>query len=99
MHLNGITMERFGEMIRRERKERGLTLDALARKARSHKGYISEMENGKVNPGSAKLIAKLARALGLKSKDLILRAYVEKAPREIRDRLIQATFPNECESD
>ena len=91
-------MERFGEVIRRARKKRGLTLEAVARKAHSHKGYISGMETGKVNPGSAKVIAKLARALGFKSEDLILRAYVEKAPREIRDRLIQATFPNESQS-
>ncbi len=91
-------MERFGEVIRHARKKRGLTLEDLARKVRSHKGYVSGMENGKVNPGSAKFIAKLARALGFKSEDLILRAYVEKAPREIRDRLIQATFSDECRS-
>ena len=88
-------MKQFGEVIRAARKKRGLTLEALARKIRSHKGYVSGMENGKVNPGSTKLVANLAGVLGFKKEDLILRAYVDKAPGEIRDRLIRATFPDE----
>ena len=88
-------MVRFGKVIQRARKKRGLTLEAVARTLGSHKSYLSGMETGKVNPGSPKLIRRLASALRLNAEDLILRAYVEKVPRQIRQRLIRAAFPDE----
>ena len=91
-------MERFGEVIRSARKKLGLSLETVARRIHSHKGYISGMETGKVNPGTPKVVKRLASTLKLNPEDLILRSYVEKAPREIRDRLMKATFPDECGS-
>lgn len=55
----------LGEKIRRFRKERGLTLDALAEASDSSKSYIWELENSD-NPSrpSAEKLQKIAEALG-----------------------------------
>lgn len=61
-----------------------LTLVQLAKKIGSNKGYVSGWETGAVNPPRPYLIKKLAKALRLKPYFLLLMAYVEKAPKEIR---------------
>jgi len=82
----------FGTVIKRARQARGWTLDFVASRTRSHKGYISGMENGTVNPPSAKLIIRLAKLYGLDERDLLLRAEVEKSPKEIRAELKRRVF-------
>lgn len=78
-------MSQFGDLVRTLRKERGLTLEAVARKIGTHKGYISGIEGGKVSPPSVKLIKKYAKALGQDPKHLVRIAWVDKAPEIIRD--------------
>ena len=75
----------FGEIIKKRRKEQGLTLERMAKKAGTHKGYISGMERGEVNPPSPKMTSKIAVALGIDPLSLMLQAYVDKAPKEIRN--------------
>lgn len=55
--------------VRIWREHRGLTLSALAEKARIPVSYLSEIETGK-NPGSVDAYRKLAAALGLSLDDL-----------------------------
>jgi transcriptional regulator with XRE-family HTH domain len=78
-------VSRFGELVKALRREKGLTLDAVAKKMGTHKGYISGIERGKVRPPSVKMIRKFARAFGQDEKALVRMAWVDKAPPLIRD--------------
>ena len=51
--------------IRKFRKLSGLTLEELARKVECSKNYIFEIETGKKNNPSFKLVAKIANALNV----------------------------------
>lgn len=78
-------MKDFASIVRSARIEKGLTLQAVATKLGSHKGYISGFEHRKVNPPSAKLVKKLAKLLDLDEKELLILSVVEKAPKEVRE--------------
>lgn len=80
-------MNTFGQVIRARRKQLGLTLDQVARRAGTHKGYVSGLENLKLRPPAAKVAAKLAKVLDLDALDLIELGWAEKAPGPIRDRV------------
>ena len=56
--------------LRLWRRHRGLTMTALASKARVAVSYISEIENRK-KPGSVAALGKLARALEVALDDLV----------------------------
>jgi SOS-response transcriptional repressor LexA len=62
-----------------------MTLEQVARKIQSHKGYVSGIENGKVNPPSVKFIRKFARIFQYDEKLMVRMAYVDKAPKLIKD--------------
>ena len=55
----------FGQQIRAKRKERGLTIKALAQKAGIAHQNLWKIENGKYNP-SLDYLALIAEALGCK---------------------------------
>src|SRR5688572_28701225 len=78
-------MSRFGDLVKKLRKERSMTLEQVARKIQSHKGYVSGIENGKVNPPSVKFIRKFARIFQYDEKLMVRMAYVDKAPKLIKD--------------
>ena len=78
-------MSYFGDLVRKLRKERTLTLETVARKIGSHKGYVSGIENGKVNPPSVKFIRKFAKLFDWNEREMVILAYVDKAPKMIRD--------------
>ena len=78
-------MSYFGVLVRKLRKERNMTLEAVARKIGSHKGYVSGIENGKVNPPSVKFIKKFARIFSWDEKQMTIMAYVDKAPKLARE--------------
>ncbi len=78
-------MSYFGDLVRRLRKERNMTLEAVAKKIGSHKGYVSGIENGKVNPPSVKFIRKFAKLFNFDERQMVVLAYVDKAPKVIRD--------------
>ena len=56
--------------LRLWRRHRGLTLAALAAKARVPVSYVSEIENRR-KPGSVAALAKISRALGITLDDLV----------------------------
>lgn len=80
-------MNTFGQVIRARRKQLGLTLDQVARRAGTHKGYVSGIENSKVRPPAPRVVAKIAKALDLDVLDLVELGWAEKAPALIRDRV------------
>lgn len=78
-------MSRFGDRVRKLRREKGLTLEAVAKRIGSHKGYVSGIENDKVNPPSVKIIEKYAKLFGHDVRMLVRLAWVDKAPAILRE--------------
>ena len=86
-------MGNFGDTTRRLRKEHGLTLEKVASQAGTHKSYLSGIENGKVNPPSPTFIKKIAKTLKTNEEQLVILAYIEKAPKMIREKVKKALTP------
>lgn len=61
---------KIGDNVRYYRSKRKLTQKQLAKKARISRGYISQIENAKLNIYLTTLVA-LARALGVRCSDLV----------------------------
>jgi transcriptional regulator with XRE-family HTH domain len=76
-------MKTFGQRIQEARKAKGLTLEQLAKVIKSHKGYISGIEHGKVNAPSPKMIPPMCRKLDLPLEEMAALAYWEKAPKDV----------------
>lgn len=85
-------MERFGTIVRKLREERGWTQEYVARRVGTHKGYVSGIEKGRVNPPVARMIVRFAALFKADAKDLVLRAVVEKAPKLVREELEKRVF-------
>ncbi len=83
-------MSSFGDLVKKLRKERAMTLEQVARKIGSHKGYVSGIENGKVNPPSIKFIRKFARLFSYDEREMVRMATVDKAPALVRDEFRSA---------
>jgi len=82
-------MSEFAETIRSLRKAKGFTQQYVADRVGVMKGYISSLEHSKVNPPAPDKVRKLAKVLGIDKVKLLLIAYVDKAPQEIREILNQ----------
>ena len=81
---------RFGPRIRELRKEKNLSLRALAVSVGVSFTYISKIENEKLDFGDypgEDLIAKLAKALGVDADELLILA--KKIPGGIKKRVIE----------
>lgn len=78
-------MTLFGRHLKKLRNEKGLTLLALAEKVGTYKGYLCMIETGSVNPPGPGMTRRLAKILGASKDDLLLLAWAEKAPMEIRE--------------
>ena len=83
--LEEIPLSHFGRLVRTLRTTRGLTMEEIATRIGSAKGYISGIEGGKVPPPSVKVIRKYAKALGQDVRHLVRLAWVDKAPAIIRE--------------
>lgn len=64
--------------ISHELKNRGFSTD---------KGYISKLQNGKIPPAGEDLNRAIAKITEADPDDLILAAYLEKAPEEVKNRI------------
>lgn len=83
-------MNKFGQFVRRLRKEKAFSLRDLASKVGVGYTYLSKIENGKLDFGdypSESLIRKLARVLSGDEDELMLLA--EKMPEQIRRRVVE----------
>lgn len=79
----------IGGRIRAYRKDRGMTLTALAATAGVSKSHLSALENGTgARPGAA-ILHKLAVALGVTLADLIGREIRPQAPTELPASLLE----------
>ena len=59
----------FGVELKRLRKNRKLTVRKLAELSGTSHSYLSQLENGRVNPPKPEMIKKIAKGLSLTSKD------------------------------
>lgn len=73
-------MVRFGEIIRKARLAKGLSLGRAAKKSRTFKGYLSGIETGSHNPPSPRIIRSLCRTLDLDYDQMLARSVFEKLP-------------------
>jgi transcriptional regulator with XRE-family HTH domain len=80
----------FGRRLRDLRKKKGMTLEALAARIGSSKGYLSGIENEKVNPPTEKFVRKIARIFGQDEVDFLKLAYLDKIPRALQPELRKA---------
>jgi transcriptional regulator with XRE-family HTH domain len=96
-------MTTFGPLIKALRKSADLTLEVVAKKIGSHKGYVSGMENEKCNPPSVGVVRRifklyapeLAKAgVSATEEDLVELAWVSKSPTFIRKRLFDRIATN-----
>ncbi len=55
----------FGELLRRYREDRGLSQNALAKKAGINVGSVNRLESGERSPGGAAIVLALVVALDL----------------------------------
>ena len=67
--MNTKILEYIGAQLKRIRREKGLTQEALAEKVKIHPTYVGKIESGKNNI-SIITIFKISRALGVKLSDI-----------------------------
>lgn len=67
----------LGQIIREQRKRKGIGLRELAREAEVSAGYLSEVESGKSEPTVSK-IQRIAEALGVAITRLLPKNLSEK---------------------
>ena len=92
-------MSNFGELMRRLRRERGLSLKTVARKLCTQKGYLSGIENGKVNPPSARLVKRISQLYEQDERMLLRLAWADKAPSLIREDAVRMVSQTDLEDD
>lgn len=81
----------FGGLLRERRRAGGLTLCALADRVGVTPGYLSMIENARVNnPPSMKVLVRLEAALDVRDNALCRAAQWERTPESIRKQLTQA---------
>jgi transcriptional regulator with XRE-family HTH domain len=68
--------ERFGQLLRRQRKELKMSQRGLARKLRVEASHIAYIENGRRRP-SLMLVAKIADVIGLDRQQAFVLAHPE----------------------
>ena len=84
--VEDVASGRLGERVRALRRERGLTLEGLARRSGVSRAMISKLERGEKNP-TLVIAAKVAEGLGVSLSQLVgveERREVVEVPRERR---------------
>jgi transcriptional regulator with XRE-family HTH domain len=81
--ING--MPAFGNMLRRRRRESGISQRELARRVRVDFSYISKLENGRLPAPAAETIVRLSNAIGASPEELL--ASAKKMTSEVSEKL------------
>ncbi len=82
------TKSDLGRAIRELRRERDVSIEALALEADIHPTYLSSIERGRRNP-SWRVLAALAGALGISVPDLARRVESTERVREGVERVLE----------
>lgn len=81
------TSQGFGDRLRQLRSERRMTLDVLAAESGISKAYLSQIENGRVDPPRDEKIRRLEEVFGLRPRTLLELANLARTPEAVRDRI------------
>ena len=82
-----IGRKRFGRFMESARSSLNLTLEVVAKRSGTSKGYLSGIENGAVNPPAEGIARRLARTLKLKEDAVAAAAELEKLPKVAQDAI------------
>ena len=86
LFVGGMSMETFGEVVRRLRKEKKITQRDLGKRVGVDFTYISKMESGSLrNQPSEKTIISVAEQLGADPEGLIILA--KKIPTSMKETI------------
>jgi len=76
-----MTHNRFGPTVKRLRLEKGMSQKELAEAVGIDFGYLSNIERGRVNPPSGKVVLRIAKELGVDEDELLVLA--RRVPSDI----------------
>ena len=79
----------FGRRLRQLRNQHCMTLDALATESDISKTYLSQIENGRVDPPRDEKIRRLEEVFDLRPGTLLELAHLARTPEDVRSRLEQ----------
>ncbi len=83
----GSPAEAFGRRLNGLRQEHGLTLEEVARATGISKAYLSQVENGRVDPPRDDKVRRLEELFGQRPQSLVELAHLAAAPEDVRRRL------------
>ncbi|MBN2581813.1 MAG: helix-turn-helix transcriptional regulator, partial [Planctomycetes bacterium] len=79
----------FGERLRELRRQSDMTLEEVASRSGISKAYLSQVENGRVDPPRDAKVRALEEVFGLRPGELVELAHLARTPADVRDRLRQ----------
>ncbi len=86
MSRSGIQMDRFGDIIRKKREEKGMLLRQLAALTDMDTAILSKVERG-VRRARREQVEKIAKALDLNERELMIEYLSENIAYEILDEV------------
>jgi transcriptional regulator with XRE-family HTH domain len=90
----------LGDRIKQRREEKGISAAELARQAKVSKGYLSELENGRITTPrtSGDVLYRIATVLGVTVADLLgreVRPIARHIPADLQEFAVAAGLPDE----
>lgn len=84
--MKNTLQKQFGENLKRIRKSKKLSQEAVAERSSTAASYISEVESGNANP-TLHTIEKLAASLDIDVVELFFFGQLPLSPEQIRNRI------------
>jgi len=85
-----MAQRRFGPTVKRLRLQKGMSQKELAEAVGIDFGYLSNIERGKVNPPSRKVVSKIAEQLGVDKDELLVLA--DRVPSDIEPIITEGPY-------
>jgi len=84
---------KFGNYMRKLRKEKGLTLKQVEKVAEVSNAYLSQIERGVRNPPHPDILKRLAKAYEVTHRELLIAAgYLEDPEEQVKREKIERAF-------
>jgi len=84
---------KFGNYMRKLRKEKGLTLKQVEQAADVSNAYLSQIERGVRNPPHPDILKRLAKAYEVTHRELLIAAgYLEDPEEQVKQEKIEKAF-------
>ena len=84
---------KFGNYMRKLRKEKGLTLKQVEKVAGVSNAYLSQIERGVRNPPHPDILKRLAKAYEVTHRELLIAAgYLEDPEEQVKREKIERAF-------